>query len=167
MISPKKKQQIFYDLNSELGLKKYKVFKENWKFIQEHNIKYPKTVLGLTPFVDMTWEEFKEGYVNYDVDMTKFNEDLDKNLSFDEMADIIDDEEDVISNTNKNQKKMTYKPKLSPDWSPYFLETPHQGMTCHSCWAFAAAANAESVLIINGWENINIDLSEILLRIIF
>ena len=32
--------------------------------------------------------------------------------------------------------------------------------SCGSCWAFGCAANAESVLILNGWENINVDLSE-------
>ena len=31
---------------------------------------------------------------------------------------------------------------------------------CGSCWAFGCVANAESVLILNGWETLGVDLSE-------
>ena len=31
---------------------------------------------------------------------------------------------------------------------------------CGSCWAFGALATAESVLIFNGWETVDVDLSE-------
>ena len=32
--------------------------------------------------------------------------------------------------------------------------------SCGSCWAFGALATGESVLIINGWETVDVDLSE-------
>lgn len=32
--------------------------------------------------------------------------------------------------------------------------------SCGSCWAFASLANAESVVVFNGWENLEVDLSE-------
>ena len=32
--------------------------------------------------------------------------------------------------------------------------------SCGSCWAFAGVATAESVLVFNGWETVDVDLSE-------
>lgn len=154
-----------YDINSEFGLKKYKIFKENWKFIQEHNLKYPKTVLGLTPFVDMTWEEFKEGYVGgYDVDMSKFIEisEKEKDFSFDEMADLIDADENFSFDTTQKREKVTYKQNLSPDWSPYFLDTPHQGKTCHSCWAFATIGAVEAYVASQGSPKVRLSVKQLI-----
>jgi KDEL-tailed cysteine endopeptidase len=61
--------QIFnkqYNLNTEEGLHRYKVFKENLKWIKEENKKGHAYELGITEFTDLTNEEyrlalFKEG----------------------------------------------------------------------------------------------------------
>merc|ERR1712160_29381 len=47
-----------YELNSEVGLQKYKTFKENMNWIEEQNSAMGKTVYGITEFTDMTQEEF-------------------------------------------------------------------------------------------------------------
>lgn len=49
-----------YDINSETGLQRYKIFKANLKFIKSVNDKNLGYTLGLTPFTDMTQEEFEK-----------------------------------------------------------------------------------------------------------
>jgi hypothetical protein len=48
-----------YDLNSEEGIRKYRVFKENLKEIKEINSKGYSYKAGLGPYSDLTKEEFK------------------------------------------------------------------------------------------------------------
>jgi hypothetical protein len=48
-----------YDLNSEEGIKRYRIFKQSLKTIKEHNSKEGVTYqLGVTPQADMTEEEY-------------------------------------------------------------------------------------------------------------
>lgn len=51
-----------YDLNSEEGLKKYRVFKDNIKYIKKINSEQNSYKLGLGPFADLTSEEFSNLY---------------------------------------------------------------------------------------------------------
>ena len=48
-----------YDLNSEEGVKRYKIFKENMKRYKEHNSKDSNYILGIDSFADLTQEEFE------------------------------------------------------------------------------------------------------------
>lgn len=50
-----------YDYNSEEGLNRYRVFKKNLEFIKKTNAENEDFKLGLGPFTDMTFEEFKLG----------------------------------------------------------------------------------------------------------
>lgn len=50
-----------YDLNSEIGLKRYKIFKNNLEYIKESNKVNKEYTLGLGPFTDLTPLEFS-GY---------------------------------------------------------------------------------------------------------
>ena len=52
-----------YPLNSEEAIKRYRIFKRNWSYIQSENKKGHGYTLGLTKFVDFTPEELKS-YIN-------------------------------------------------------------------------------------------------------
>jgi hypothetical protein len=49
-----------YDLNTEEGIRRYKIFKENIKFINEENSKNLSYKLGINKFADLTNEEYKQ-----------------------------------------------------------------------------------------------------------
>ena len=48
-----------YDLNTPFAIQKYKAFKANLEYIQKRNSEQSEVVLGLGPFSDLTFEEFK------------------------------------------------------------------------------------------------------------
>lgn len=54
-----------YDLNSELAVNRYKVFKQNMKDIKMHNDKSLSYKYGLGQFTDLTEEEFRLNYLTY------------------------------------------------------------------------------------------------------
>merc|ERR1712032_967045 len=47
-----------YELNSEEGLKRYRIFKRNLQWIKNENAKLHQTVYGITQFSDMTHKEY-------------------------------------------------------------------------------------------------------------
>ena len=109
-----------YDLNSEVALKKYKVFKDNLKYIKETNSAQSEVLLGITSFADLTLDEF--GLLLG----SKFNlnqEDNERNpiqnqydhLYFEKHADLIDkdDVESAISYHNQSKNPSTkYDPNF-------------------------------------------------------
>merc|ERR1712151_270770 len=52
-----------YDLNSEEALQRYRIFKENMKWIEEKNSLMGKKIYGITQFSDVTQEEFNKKYL--------------------------------------------------------------------------------------------------------
>merc|ERR1712222_162094 len=52
-----------YSLNSQEGLKRYRIFKQNENWIKEENTKLGKTVYGTTQFSDLTHEEFVQNHL--------------------------------------------------------------------------------------------------------
>jgi len=100
-----------YDLNSEEGLMRYKIFKKNVKFIEETNSKNLSYKLGLNHFADLTDEEYKKGFTTMipiekiNKAMKKFLKDPVKNkVNFDLMADA-DEDESLNNRTNNKDEK--------------------------------------------------------------
>merc|ERR1712032_1312224 len=52
-----------YNLNSQEGVNRYRIFKENIAWIRAENAKLGKVIYGITQFSDMTHEEFVEKHL--------------------------------------------------------------------------------------------------------
>jgi C1A family cysteine protease len=113
-----------YDINSEYGLSKLKIYEQNVKFIKEKNAQNLGFKLGLGPFTDMTYEEFSKSIL---MPITQKEVQIEE-FDFDLMADILDNEE------KGNLEQDNYPD--TPDHSHHY-NVKNQGHECGSCWAFA------------------------------
>ena len=52
-----------YSLNTEEGIKRYKIFRENLKWVNTKNTELGQEVYGITEFMDLTHNEFRERYL--------------------------------------------------------------------------------------------------------
>lgn len=117
-----------YSLDSEYALQRYRIFKKNVKFINESNAKQSEYTLGLGPFTDLSFEEFKEVYSNKYISQSANNE---------IEVDMQEEEE--------KWGKTEFLTQTNTDWSkiwPYALD---QGNSM-SCWAFTTTAVVEAAL---------------------
>jgi C1A family cysteine protease len=146
-----------YDLNSIEGIRKYKIFKENLEYIKKENSNEENSYkLGITPFADLTSEEFREKYLIKPERIEEVQTFLqkDSNISedfFDRYADSDEslDDKKIIQERNKI------------DWSSYFGFARNQGK-CGSAWAFAASGAVEAVRKISyGGKNIQLSTQQL------
>lgn len=142
-----------YKLESEEGLKRYRIFKENLNWIKAKNAELGKEVYGITKFMDLTHEEFKNTYLikidkmQSQIASMKSNSNSflgnsdNKFINFDLMADSDEDEGAVIK--TQNTENTSSRQNATPiNWIP-FLNKPKDQRSCGSCWAFAAVATLE------------------------
>jgi len=132
--SPKELFKVFnlvfkraYQLNSEEGLSRYKIFKQNLKLIKETNAKNLGYTFGINQFSDLTQEEFQDTYLmKPEVLKQQINGFLQ-------------------SNPVQEVKNTAEIPKITGtiDWKSLYNPARQQG-TCGSCWAFATAGTIEA-----------------------
>lgn len=104
---------------SELSYR-LRIFQSTLKKIKKHNLKKSSYKQGINQFSDLTWEEFKAGYLN----QPKFNPDYVK-------------EGEVVSDVDKI------------DWRTKGVvgEIQDQGQ-CGSCWSFSTTGAIQGALAI-------------------
>lgn len=147
-IKDKRKRDIFpvfhslhkknYEIKSEEGEKRYKIFKANMKWVKEKNAKLGKQVYGITPFMDITDEEFKKFYLKSSAEMEKHLGGLDKYPK-----------EDINLKIEENMLSAT--PNF--DWRYLYNGNPCKNQkSCGGCWSFASNAAIEGNYRLNWGE---------------
>ncbi len=149
-----------YSLNSKEGFDKYKVFKDNLKFIKEYNSKNTESFMAIGPFADLTREEYVKKYLTDPEIMEKnietaTQEMYDYNEKFlfkdenGEDVEYIPSEELELENENENETESEtnyLREYQKKDWREYDSEVRGQGGICGCCWAFSTTAAVENAI---------------------
>jgi KDEL-tailed cysteine endopeptidase len=117
--------------------KRYQIFKDNYKFISEHNTKSAEIkgyTLAVNKFADLTSQEYIDKYLGF--------AGKGKNLNTKEQAQLTI--EDIIKPSPTDLAIESLKIPAKIDWVARGAVTRvRDQMDCGSCWAFAAIAAIE------------------------
>ncbi|KAM0941074.1 putative actinidain [Dioscorea sansibarensis] len=111
--------------------KRYEIFKNNLRYIDEHNAGNHTFTLGLNVFADITVEEYRATYLG--------------TLPPSPSLSMVNDETIELDESDDHSFKVTNTPN-SIDWRDLGAVTPVQNQgKCFSCWAFAVLATVEAI----------------------
>lgn len=130
-----------YDLNSETGINRYRIFKRNLKFIKQRNEEQSSYTLGLGPLSDLSDDEFMQIYGGGQLGFQKeYNNDEIDNLNDDEVEEIEHADEELGAED----------PDLIKDWRSKLPESIIRNATgsCYPTVTIAALQAMESQMII-------------------
>ncbi|XP_039132636.1 zingipain-2-like [Dioscorea cayenensis subsp. rotundata] len=135
-----------YKENSFEKAKRYDIFKDNLRYIDEHNSGNHTFTLFLNVFADLTVEEYRDTYLGSLPPLPKETVGIESDSYNDDFSEFISD--DDLPN--------------STDWrdSGAVTTVKHQG-ACFCCWAFAAVAAVEGINQIVTGELISLSVQQI------
>ena len=144
-----------YAYESDIAKSRYKIFKNNLKYINDYNAKNSGVTLGLNQFADLTNQEFR-----------KLHTDPSIHGKVMEMSKI--ENERLYAEEVEKIKAGTWQPEIvseprqlaSINWTSKFLPVRDQG-DCGSCWAFSTVGAIEGNRAITKGNNAYISPQEL------
>jgi C1A family cysteine protease len=126
-----------YTLNSIEAKSRFRIFKDNLKYINDFNAENNGTKLGLNQFSDLTNEEYKKLYTDETLQNKVYEmekEALSKQLT--------EEQQQINEGLWQPAQKTERGFYTALDWTKNFLP-PRNQKSCGSCWAFATSGAIE------------------------